>query len=272
MKPAVAVLLLVSSVLMAAHSPGRFEDGYTFTAIQTSILAGPYHPEELIVTLPPGHRVEIEGVSEVVFTANSFQWGWYWVSCVLGGISYSGYVFEGELALAHLSPGADTLIVYRTLGPSLEDNTVNGEVSVISNGETRSTLNVQPRWLQNQTSFNVNVCFLDPSGLTGVRHLISLYSGKWITPGSEREYLIVWTDQGQLVSGPQTMGMAPGGPTRYYTKIILPSDTGGEDDVVVLNILGEVYNTDTDTWDLIINEPQSYLWTGVEFEIMGEVE
>ena len=124
---------------------------------------------------------------------------------------------------------------------------------------------MEPAWLQEMLSFNVYICLLDPSGLTGVRDLISLYSGKWTTKGSEREYLIAWTDDGQLVSGPQTLEAAYGGPTNYWTDVILPSDDAGRNEQVIFNVLGEVYNRDTQMWENIIDEYEVYYWIGEEF-------
>ena len=154
--------------------------------------------------------------------------------------------------------------MYSTIGFQGGD-TVRGRVAVIVSGEVLASSYVEPAWLQEMLSFNVYICLLDPSGLTGVRDLISLYSGKWITEGSKREYLIAWTDEGQLVSGPQTEGAAYGGPTNYWTDVILPSDDAGRNEQVIFNVLGEVYNRDTQMWENIIDEYEVYHWIGEEF-------
>ena len=125
----------------------------------------------------------------------------------------------------------------------------------------------QPAFLEHMqpVSSGVNICLLDPSGLTGVRNLISLYSGHSTIEGNERQYLVAWTDDGRLIEGPQALGAASGGTTMYWTEVILPSDDGGEDDRIILNVLGEVYDPDTDSWERIIDDLEIYLWTGVEF-------
>ena len=263
MKYILVIFSVAAGLLASDYYPVRFEDGYAYTAGSTALYVYPDLPEEIIVTVPPGELLEIPDFTGLTITFDLYQFGWYEAVWIQDSVSYSGYVFEPDLALSHLPLGEDTLLVYSTIG--FREDAVTGVLSVIVSGEVQTSLFVQPAWLQGLLSFNVRLCLLDPSGLWGVRNLVSLYSGKWTMEGLEREYLIAWTDDGQLIEGPQTVGAALGGPTNYWTEVILPSDEGGGDEQVMFNLLGEAYNPDTDTWDVIIDELDVYLWTGEEF-------
>ena len=264
MKITIVTLLVIVGILIADYYPVRFLDGYAYTAGPTALYVAPELPEDIILTIPPGELLEIKGFTGITIIYDSYQWGWYEAAWNTDSMNHSGYVFEPDLALSHLFLSEDTLLVYRTIG--FREEAVTGIVSVIVSGDVLTSLEVQPIWLQGLYSFDVHSCLLDPYGIEGVRNLISLYSGDCIEIGSDREYLIAWTDDGQLVEGPHALGVAPGGPTLYWTEVILPSDDGGEDNRVKFNILGAVYDPDTNDWERIIDELVIYQWTGQEFE------
>lgn len=276
MKYALMILLVFAIISVAGYYPSRFGWGedFTYSACHTVLYLNADSLSPILVRIPPGEYLHTLKFSGRTFQAYSSLWGWYEATCSVGGIEYSGFIQDRDLAYTYISlsdEGTDSLFVFRILGFNQKDNTFDGRASVIVDGEIIASLDHQPCWCSysDARAFNYHILtwFEDSSGFTGVRNLISLKSYFPACGYPGRTDLLFWTDDGRLICSPRPPEES--GEAYIFhnsVSVILPSDSTGIDEHIIFRIHGEAYDEETGLWEDFRNEIESYLWTGEGFE------
>ena len=262
------LMLLLATVLIADYYPVRFEEGYAFSAKETTLFVAPNDTSEAVTIIPPGEFLEIKSFTEVTFTADSCLWGWYGTTYRLENTKYEGFVQDRDLAFSNVLLGMDTLFVFRLTHFNVTENAFEGEISVIADGEVLYTQSYRPNWTPYGRMFDYDVTstLADPDNLTAVRKLIVFYSGLDISGARCRSDILVWTDDCRLVAGPQAVSFLEDEASRQTTEIILPSTPGGHPDEITLHTVTELYNEETGVWEEAGDTSTRYRWSGHVFE------
>lgn len=265
---AFTLLLIVAAVARAEYYPSRFEDGYSFTAKETTLYSVHDDSSQTVAVIPPGSFIQITGFTEETFFADSCRWGWYEASYRLENTEYTGYVQDRDLAFSHLSLGVDTLFVFSLTRYNTLEKAFEGEIAIIVSGEILLREEYRPSWTAYRRLFDYDVTCTaaNSSGLTGVRNLITFYSGINISGVECAEDLIVWTDDNQLIKGPRAFSMFIDEVSRRTTDIILPSTPGGEENRVTLHMISEAYSLEEKSWIPGEEQTTHFLWDGSKFE------
>jgi hypothetical protein len=262
------LLLLLAAAVPADYYPARFEEGYTFTAAATGLYGEPDTAGVELVEIPPGELLEIEGFTGVTLVADSCAWGWYEAGYRLGDLELDGYVLDRDLAFASVLLGPDTVFVYRLTGFDTDAGFFTGEASVVRDGEVLDALDYPPCWTPWGRTFDYDVlAFLeDPSGFDGVRALVCLSFGMHACGYENRDDLLAWTRDGRLVAGPRASSIAEGGLFHCWTETVLPSDSGGVRNLVILHSFMDEYVEETDEYVVTDERTEVVSWTGGSFE------
>jgi hypothetical protein len=271
MRMTVSITLALAMLCLSDYYPSRFEEGYTFTAAATILYGKPDHSSSVLIEIPAGELLEILEFTGETFTADSCDWGWYEAAYRLGELEYTGFILDRDLAFSHLSLGSgevDTLFVYRLTGFDPEDCAFNGEASVVADGEILDSIDYRPCWTAWGRIFDYDLYswLPDPSGFSDVRDLIGLAFYVDACGYECRDDLLAWTSDGRLIPGPQSSSISEAGLFHHWAEVILPSDSGGVAEQVTYHSFGEVYDEETDSWELIVDEITVYVWTGDGFE------
>ncbi|GEM_PF-2583538 len=269
--PAVLLFLAVS-ISTAEYYPARFEDGVTYSAVETSLYSAPADTSEIITVIPPGELLEIPGFTGEILAADSCSWGWYEARYRINNEVLSGFVTDRDLAFASLPLGIDTLFVFRLTGFDVEDNAFDGEVSVIAGGKRICTQNYRPQWTPYHRIYDYEVVATpaDSRGFNEVSRLFLLHFGMDY-PGVEcREDILVWTTDHKLLTGPQTIIPGSSDTVRYTTEVILPATPGGHHGQIQIYLIREHRADSTQEWEVAEDSTILYRWNGEQFTAVDE--
>ncbi len=268
MKRIIFLLLTCAFIANAEYYPSRFDEGFTYSAIETRLFSFAADTSETVIVIPAGELLEIKEFTGETFMADSCSWGWYRARYRVENREYDGFVRDRNLAFAHLPLGLDTLFVFSLSGFNATDNAFEGAISIISDGQILFSEDYRPNWTPygRMFDYDVTASAANPQNLTNVRKLIVFYSGLDVSGVQCREDLFLWTDDGRLVEGPQAISLSEDEDSRQTTVFILPSTPGGEADRISLRERIETFNRETQAWMLTSEQTSDFFWTGSRFE------
>lgn len=264
----VILVLLASSVIQADYWYGDFTDDRTVVFSDEAVLyTVPNADSSIFIQLPMGSPVTIPEGGNGEYNSNGLTSYWYKTVCQSDDSEYTGFIPGCELAMSDMVLAGDTLFLFTVTGYNEELYQFIGEARVVSSGEILADIEVDPMgssFDQGFYRYNTECLQYDQAGLTGVKNLIEL---SFLYPAcgyTNCDILFAWTGS-ELIAGPVGYSMAEAGCFHVNSHYILPSDsTGTVNEVVVETILEEF---DDDTMDYFETERTAitFKWDGTEF-------
>ena len=265
---AVIFVLLASSTAQADYFFGDFTDDRTVVFSDEAVLyTVPNADSSIFIQLPLGAPVTIPEGGNGEYNSDGLTSYWYRAVYQSDDSEYTGFIPGCELAMSDMVLGGDTLFLFTVTGYDEESYQFIGEARVVSSGDILANVKVDPMgssFDQGFYQYNTECLQYDPAGLTGVKNLIEL---SFLFPAcgyTNCDILFAWTGS-NLIAGPVGYSVAEAGCFHLNSRYIIPSDSTGTVNEVVVETIMEEFNDDTMNYYEIERTTTAFKWDGMEF-------
>lgn len=264
----VTIVLLASSAAQADYFFGDFTDDRTVVFSDEAVLyTVPNADSSVSIQLPLGAPVTIPEGGNGEYISDGLTSYWYRAVYQSDDSEYTGFIPGCELAMSDMVLGGDTLFLFTVTGYNKELYQFIGEARVVSSGDILADVKVDPMgssFDQGFYQYNTECLQHDPAGLTGVKNLIEL---SFLFPAcgyTNCDILFAWTGS-DLIAGPVGYSVAEAGCFHLNSRYIIPSDSTGTVNEVVVETIMEEFNDDTMNYYEIERTTTVFKWDGTEF-------
>ncbi len=265
----VSFVLIACSAIQGDYWYGDFTDDRTVVFSNTAvILSYPDIDCPQGVRLPMGTELDITGSSGTDSLPDGMPFYWYEATFEYSGDLCNGYIPGPDLAMTSLVLGGDTLFVFSVNEFDSEEKYFIATARIISSDEILAEQVFRPfgaYFGQSPYSYCIRGMELQADGFTGIKNLIELSFIYGACGYENRDVLFAWTGT-DLIMGPDASSMAEAGCYHYNETFVLPSDSGGVENEITIEVI-------TEEWDEVIEgyvgtdkTYVTYIWNGEGFE------
>ncbi len=265
----VSIVLIACSTVQADYWYGDFTDDRTVVFSNTAvILSFPDIDCSQGVRLPMGTELDITGSSGKDTLPDGMPFYWYEATFEYSGDLCSGYIQGPDLAMTSLALGGDTLFVFTVNGFNPEEQYFIATARIISSDEILAEQVFRPvgSWYEQYPySYCISGMELPADGFTGIENLIELSFIYEACGYENRDVLFVWTGT-DLYMGPDASSMFEAGIFHYNETFVLPSDSGGVENEVIIYGIAERWDEAIEGYVETEKTTATYTWNGEVFE------
>ncbi len=266
---AVSFVLFACSAVQGDYWYGDFTDDRTVVFSNTAvILSFPDIDCSQGVRLPMGTELDITGSSGKDSLPDGMPFYWYEATFEYSGDLCSGYIPGPDLAMTSLALGGDTLFVFSVNGFNSEEHCFIATARVISSDEILAEQVFRPvgaYFGQFPYDYCIRGMELQADGFTGIKNLIELSFIYEACGYENRDVLFAWTGT-DLYMGPHASSQFEAGCYHFNETFILPSDSGGADNEVTIEVFVEEWDEVIEGYVGTERTTVTYIWNGEVFE------
>ncbi len=265
---AVTTVLLASSTVQADYRFGDFTTDRTVVfSDEAALYAAPDPNSSILIQLPVGTPVTIPEGGSGEYNSDGLTSYWYKAVYQSDDSEFTGFIPGCDLAMSDMILDGDTLFLFTVTGFNEESSQFIGRIRIISSGDILAEIEVDPMgrsFGQGFYEYNTECLLRDPDGLTGVKNLVEL---SFLYPAcgyANYDVLFAWTGS-DLITGPMGYSVAEAGCYHANSRYILPSDSAGTLNEVVVETIMEEFNDDTMDYYETERTVTAFKWDGTKF-------
>ncbi len=266
---AVSFVLFACSAVQGDYWYGDFTDDRTVVFSNTAvILSYPDIDCSQGVRLPMGTELDITGSSGKDSLPDGMPFYWYETTFEYNGDECTGYIPGPDLAMTSLVLGGDTLFVFTVDGFNPKEYCFIATARIISSDEILAEQVFRPidtGSIQSPYGYCIRGLELQADGLTGIKDLIELSFIYEACGYENRDVLFAWTGT-DLIMGPHASSQFEAGCYHYNENFVLPSDSGGVDNEVSIEVIVEEWDEGIEGYVNTDKTSVTYIWNGEVFE------
>jgi|GEM_PF-1615469 len=219
----------------------------------------------------PGAEIVIIARTDSVTIENRMVTDWYEVCCETDGSSQTGFATGTNFACTSQGLSDECVLVFGVTGCNPETGSYNGLGRIVCNGEVLAEAEIEPPRdsFGDGTRFYycVESALVETAGfsdLAGMAVISFIYGACGY---ENRETAVLWTGE-NIVCAPYTSTVSEAFVFHFAEKYILPGEPGGMENTLTILTTSEMWNEDTQSYDLEDETAKSYNWTGDGFDLM----
>jgi hypothetical protein len=263
-----AGLFLLAATAYGNYTYGGF-DGSTVAFSEFMLFQNPDTLSSVLCTISPGTEIVIIGKADEVFEENQLVTDWYEVSCEINSVLQTGFAAGINFACTSQRLSDECVFVFGVTGYNPETNECTGLGRVVSNGAVLAEAEIKPaKDILGQTaSFNVESALMETTGFSNIESMVVISFDYEACGYENRDTPVLWTGE-NIICAPYTSAVYEAGLFHYTEKCIFPGEPEGADNKITIVASSEIWNEDTQSYDLVDETTKSYIWTGNSFELV----
>jgi len=265
----VSFVLFACSAVQGDYWYGDFTDDRTVVFSNTAvILSYPDIDCSQGMRLPMGTELDITGSSGEDNLPDGMPFYWYEATFEYNGDLCNGYIPGPDLAMTSLALGGDTLFVFSVNGFNPKENCFIATARIVSSDEILAEQVFRPvdtYYVQSPYSYCIRGMELQADGFAGIKNLIELSFIYEACGYENRDVLFAWTGT-DLCMGPHASSQFEAGCYHFNETFILPSDSGGTDNEVTIEMIVEEWDEVIEGYVGTDKTSVTYIWNGEVFE------